>query len=505
MEIITVSNMQLEKWCKFIFLPILLLIMSGCDSSDDESESGWVKFYNASPDSPAIYLTLDEDLEEDFDDEFEETFSAVNLGDALSNREVPTGNYFFELGWNDEGSIVRADLDVLADGSLNVRAEYISLIVLAQSAESPEVEVFDIPIIDEEDDTTNDLFNLRLLNVTHQAAGVDVYISSADESFNEAVLLATANYMTLTDNLKLSEDTYKFYLTEPGATEVVFESTDVQYLYSSQYVLMIRSNDGAGSSPYVIDNVGNTSTTSYYDSDAEARLRIYNGLQTSSYLPEYSGALNVSIAPAATQEVFTFSELAVGGVSPSELFTNGDYSLSLYDTLNAEALASNVLLSLPENSNQTLFVYSTEEYLDDDNDGNYDEDEDGIIDGVEIKVKTLLVENSDRERVYDHEVKTVNLAYSEDFTRVTFYFVKSNESIANAEYRRTTITGNAESIVLPNNTYDVFAIASVDGTDIILDSGVLTLDENSNEMYLLLESDPTRNSGVAMHLTPQID
>ena len=41
---------------------------------------------------------------------------------------------------------------------------------------------------------------------------------------------------------------------------------------------------------------------------------------------------------------------------------------------------ANRLLSLPQNTNKTLFLYWTEEEVDDDNDGIVDENSDGELD-----------------------------------------------------------------------------------------------------------------------------
>lgn len=88
--------------------------------------------------------------------------------------------------------------------------------------------------------------------------------------------------------------------------------------------------------------------------------------------------------------------------------------------------------------------------------------------------------------------------------RVTFYFVKSDEIIETAEHRRSTTLGNAESLVLINNTYEVYAIATLDGNDIILDSQSLTLNEDSDELFLLLESDVSSATGYRMRFVTQV-
>lgn len=103
--------MKMREWffnprlhCAILF--VALLAVTGCSSSDEEGE-GLVKFYNGSPNSPAVFLTLDQDLNSDADDEFEQTFPSVSYGNELSNRDVPEGQYFYELAWQDEDSSAR--------------------------------------------------------------------------------------------------------------------------------------------------------------------------------------------------------------------------------------------------------------------------------------------------------------------------------------------------------------------------------------------------------------
>jgi hypothetical protein len=159
---------------------------------------------------------LDEDLDSDADDEFEQTFSSVAYGSALSNRDVPEGQYFYELGWQDEDSSARNDLEIIAESNLQIRNDRMTLVVMSNDIETPEISFFDIEMIDDDNDVDNDLFNLRFLNVAVDNPQVDIYMSKSDETFNEAQLMGTLDYLSLTDNVKLDEDQYIFYITAPG-------------------------------------------------------------------------------------------------------------------------------------------------------------------------------------------------------------------------------------------------------------------------------------------------
>lgn len=483
---------------------LLILSISACGSNSDEDGTGFLKFYNASPNAPAIFITIDENLDEDADGEVEQTYANINYGRALSNQEVSTGTYFYELAWQDEESSARSDLEIVFEDNLRVEDDAITLVVMSDDILNPQVSVFTIPIVDDEDDTDDDLFNIRFLNASPLDTAIDIYMSKSDETFNESELMGTFSYLELSENVKREEDQYIFYITLAGSDDILFESAEVSYPFSSQYVVVIRPSEGAGQSPFVVDNMGNTSITEYQAADAEARFRVYNGMQLNDLLPEYTGELNIASDIQSDSEEVIVSNLALNGFSDSFTVDNGDYSLSVNNAADNVALLQNQLLSLPENTDRTVFYYLTEEYVDEDGDGDFDEDGDGEIDEIEAKLTTSIVENSTRDRIYDHEIKMLNLAYNDDFSRATFYFVKSDEIIETAEERRSTTIGSPETLVLLNNTYQVYAIAEIDNNEIILDSFSLTLDEDSEELFLVLEEDITAATGYRMQLFPQI-
>ena len=51
--------------------------------------------------------------------------------------------------------------------------------------------------LEDEEDEDNDLFNLRVLNLHPDSAGVDFYMSESDETFNEATLVGQFNYQAV--------------------------------------------------------------------------------------------------------------------------------------------------------------------------------------------------------------------------------------------------------------------------------------------------------------------
>ncbi len=488
---------------------LLLSILSACgsSSSDDEDENGFIKLYNASPNSPDIFLTLDEDLDQDPDDEIEQTYSGVGYGEASRDVEVPTQNYFIELAYQDEESTLRSDLEIIYEGSFSLPSQTILMHVLTDSFPNPTITEFAIPVIDDDDDTDNDLFNLRFLNLHPDYQNIDVYMSKSDETINEAILMGTQSYLGLSDNNKLEEDQYIFYITEAGSTELLFTSVEVSYPFSNQNIIAIRPNFGADTTPFVIDNITNTSNVEYQASNAQSEFRLYNGIQLNELIPSYTGLLEVSSSmPLFVEESFQIltNSLSVGEFTDYFVVENGDYTFDIKSAGTDNFLLQNQLISLSANAQRTLFYHISEFPVDDDGDGNIDENGDGIIDETEAVIQTLVVDNSNRIRIYEHEIEVINLVDDDDFTKVSFSFVKNDENIETAENSRDVGFITPQSFVLRNNTYEVYAVGEIDGRDIILGSQILTLTEESGEQFLIFETDVSSATGYSMRFIDQI-
>ena len=153
---------------------------------------------------------------------------------------------------------------------------------------------------------------------------------------------------------------------------------------------------------------------------------------------------------------------------------------------------------MPENTYKTIFYYTQEEAVDEDGDGNVDENDDGIVDAYKPVLRTLQSTNSEGSSIFEHQIKVINLVDSQDFTRISVYFVKSDEIISTADANPSVVFGNQQTLFLRNNTYQVFAVAEIDGTDIILTQDELVLDEDSEPLFLILTEDAQVENEVTM-------
>lgn len=484
------------KWLSVLIIAILSL--TGCGGSDSkeekQSKNGYVKFYNASKNSPAIFLTVDEDLNSSKSDEVEITFRSVEYSQTIDNYEIKPNDYFYELAWQDKDSSERDSLKIVHEGSVNVKEKTMQLVVLSNSIASPKVSLYDIAMLDNTEDKEKNLFNIRVLNMHTSTEGVDVHMSKADETYNEAELVGQYSYTELSNNKKYDQGEYVFYITKPGSSEVLFKSKEVSYKYPAQYVMVLRQSSGADANAYALDKISNASPVqTYVDTDAVAKFRAYNAINTHDLLPNYEGKFDVAIR--GVYENADISALEQGQLSNMLTLGNGDYSIDITASDNTEPLLRNHLLSLSENTHKTFFFYLNEKQI--------DEDKDGVIDNVEVNVNSLDVNNSTRESIYDHTISMVNLVDDDEFSEIKFYFVRSNETIATTSLNKVVKYAKSESIQLRNNTYQVFALADVEGSRVILSSFELVLGENSNEMFMVAEVDESSVSGYRINMMEQ--
>ncbi|NQZ20729.1 MAG: hypothetical protein HRT53_01635 [Colwellia sp.] len=497
-------NIQKYMFCikpmKFLTVITAVFSLSACDSDEDSTAEGYVKLYNTANNSPAIYLTIDEDFSTS-DDEIEITYNGVPYGDVLNTSSVENGNYYFQLAWQDGDSSDINNLTSVYENSLEISGDTLQLVVISEDILSPAVMTYQIDIIDDDEDVTYDRFNFRILNMYADSEGVDVYVSKADETFNEADFIGQYSYQELSINQKFDQDDYVVYITKAGNSEVLFQSNDISFAYSGQYILAVRENDGVGSSPYLLDKISNSSIESFIDFNSEAQFNAYNAIAKHELMPSYQGQFSLYIN--GVDDSPEIEALALGELSQPIALAKGDYSIDILVADKETSLLKNHLLSLEENMHKTAFFYVDEVAVDDDNDGDVDENGDGIVDEIELELHSLVVNNSSRNSIYDHEIKIINLVDSDDFTAVTLYFVRSDETIDTTTYQQAVSFAHSGSLYLKNNTYQVYAVAIDNSSRIILNSFELILDETSKEQFLVVETDDTQPTGYKVSLFDQ--
>tara|TARA_R110002167_G_scaffold91458_1_gene246008 strand:- start:51447 stop:52934 length:1488 start_codon:yes stop_codon:yes gene_type:complete len=474
-----------------------LLTLTGCGSSSPEEGVGYFQVYNASSTAPKISLTVDQLANADY---IKKTHSSVNFTKVSSRFEYTNADYDIELTWQDDNY----DLNIVYGSQVSLNIDQLKFVVLAGDIKTPDVQLYDIPIRSEAEVTTdvaNLEFNVRVLNVHSESSNLDLYFSKDNESFNEAQLLTQSSYAQLTDNQKIAQGSYIFYLTSAGSTEVLYNSKEISFPYSAEYILAIRQNQGAGNSPFVIDIITTSSVTEYADANSEAAYRIYNGIIEHELLPNYHSLVDLHVD--GIDESAEVSSLAFSHFSDKVQTNFGDYSLTLLASGDNSPIIKNHLMTLSENSNKTIFFYLTQDNVDLDGDGDVDEDGDGYVDEIKITINSLVVNNSQSESVYTHQINVVNLIDSDDFSFANVYFVRSNEIIDTAEKYLTVPYISPKAITLNNNSYRVYIIININSSEHIIGSEELILNEGSKDQFLMLETDNYSPTGYKMTFTGQ--
>lgn len=482
-----------------IFTSVFLLLIYGCSSNEEEG-FGYIQVYNASSSAPVLYLSVDQYDDDDYSEKIHTSGEYTQSSGYLS---YVADTYDIELAWQDDDDF--DDLQTIYQGPLRVIEDSIKLIVVAEKITSPNILVFDIPVIDDEDDIDDELFSMRFLNLHPQAEGIDIYYSDSNESFNEAILIDQLNYTEISENNKYDQDSYLFYITNAGTSEILYQSDEVFYSTTSQYVMIIRENNGSGTSPFILDRMSSSSRVEEYpDEDSESEYRVYNGIIKHELLPAYDGVFDLYIDEI--DQTAEISSLQIGDFSDSYRMNFGDYSISLTapasdSTLEDEVIIQNHLLTLNVNSDKSVFFYLLEEDVDEDGDGDVDENGDGYVDEIEVNINSLVVDNSQTKSIYDHEINVINLIGEYNFLNI--YFVRSDETIDTADNDLRIYYANPRSLILRNNTYYIYAIAEDNSSKIILASLEISLDESSQNMFLILEEDELAPNGYKISVKNQ--
>jgi len=472
----------------------LLIGLVGCNSDDDETD-GYIQFYNASPNAPKLFLIVDKNDDDDYD---EVIHTGVSYAQSTGYLEYEVDAYDIEIAWQDDDDT--NNLETIYTDQLQVTEDNIQFVVINEDISNPNVLIFDTPVIDDDDDLDDDLFNIRFLNMHSWSAGIDIYLSKSNETFNEAMLIGQYNYSEISQNIKFEQDDYIFYITSAGSSDILYQSDEISYPSTAQYVMVIRQNIGSGSSPFILDKVSSSSrVVEYPDADAEGKFRVYNGITHHQLLPSYQGVFDLHLDGIDTSA--EISSLALGEFSHSFLTSFGDYSMSLTLEASDQTLVDNHLLTLDINSDKSVFFYLLEEDVDEDGDGDVDENGDGYVDEIEVTINSLIVNNNPYESIYDHQVNVINLV--DEFKSLDVYFVRSDETIETADYSTKAYYTTPHAITLRNNTYSVYVIAEEDSSELILATFELTLDETSQDLFLILEEDVDSATGYKMSFQNQ--
>lgn len=417
-------------WLRTVALGLIALLgLSACGGSDSSSDYSYayIQFYNASPNGANVEMR-----EEDGD-----SFGSAQFGDATAMYSMDNDEIDLEFIRTDSD-----DQEVLV-GNYTVKLKYgvKTLIVLSGD--------FDNPVISEytyERDTMEDHFRLFALSVTLDEDSYDFYLSDSGDPFEAANFLGTvtANEMIEfeywdqdDDSDNFDEGEYTIYLTEPGSTDVVFESQTLDFVYETEYLLTIRDVSGAIQNGVVVDTILNSSSvTALTDVEADAQYRIYNSTNADS-------DLTVTFGGNTDEEDVEFT-LSADELSDFSEIRYGDYRVTVTDPSGELTSLSNKLITLNQGESKAILIY----------------EQDGAL-GAATFIESGL------PQAYDKTVNFVNLV--SDFDDVDFYLVRNDETIDTAEYDLQNLEfGETKTEVLPSDYYEVIAVYEDDNEEQVL-------------------------------------
>ncbi len=472
-------NITIKHYFAFIVVLFSSLLLASCGGSSSTGSTGFYQFYNTSNNAPPIYMTIDDN-----------TYSSVSFEKSTSYYEYDNGEQDVSLKWQDGDD----SYQTIYDQTLTTTGDNVQLLMLTGDIASPEVINYQFAY--ENPDDTDAIFTLRFINATATSEALDVYISSDDETFNEATLIGSYTAQQMSDSEYFDyAQSYKFYITLNGSDEVLYTSDSIYFGYTSQYVMVIRANNGPGDSPYTMDKLSKSnSVVNYPDEQSGAEVKLYNAIQQNDLLANYTDSVTLQLT-GLSQSV-TVENLVKDSFTEVLALPFGDYSLDLTSPTTSASITKNKLVTLPANSDKTGFLYTS--IVTEADDGN-----DSTVEETNAYINLLLVNNSNRVSYYDHQISLINLI--DDYTGVHVYFVKSNETIANAYYNYYNTQANPATMTLLNNSYDVYVVAKEDNSDLILKATQLTLDENSGDLFMVMDEDVNSATGYKISFIKQND
>jgi hypothetical protein len=455
---------------------MMLIGLTACDDSDDSKKDtddkyAYIQFYNTSKNAPSVYMKVGEKLS-----------SGVAYGKTSELYKYDPDSYEVKLSWKEDKETYKD----IYDKKLSLKKRKIQLLVISGDIDSPKTSTFEIS--SDKLDKEKKKFELKFLNMHAHEGGIDVHISKDSESFNEADMIENYSFEEFSDNKSYDLGSYKIYLTSAGKKEVLFESDAISFKYTSRIVVAIRQNIGPGESPFTIDLISKSSTKTYNDKTAGSEYRVFNAISEHKLLPLYKGEFDLHLS--TIDDSPEISALTERKFSTSKKLKFGDYNMDLTPVGKTDVISKNHLLSLTPNSDKTVFFYLHVKIDDDDE--------------TKVYVNHTVIDNDNSTSLYSHQMKILNFIDDDEITAIKVYFVKSNETIKDAQ-KVNAVRAKPALVTLLNNTYEINVIAQKDNSDIILAKQTLTLDKKSANMFLVLTENEKSTTGYELVLSKQND
>ncbi|MBT1066106.1 DUF4397 domain-containing protein [Bowmanella sp. Y26] len=449
---------------KALSVPLLVsasvLALAGCGgSSSDDSvyPSAYIQFYNGSPNSADTDLYLgDTEL------------GGAAYGDASGLSTVDAGDATLALKRTDANDKV---VEVMSK-SITLSESHKSLFMLIGDYEAPTLVEHKF-----ERQELTDHFILYAMSAV-ESTNYDLYMAEAGAPFDDANKIDSLSFGDVIEGKYWDADSanpnwdsgdYVVFLTEPGKTEVIYESPTIKFSYDTEYTMVVRQSAGTSQNNLSVDLIINSTTiSSYKDVRAGAQYRVYNSLEEQGMTVTVKGTDTDNQDALSSRELGEFHSVRYG-----------DYQISAV-TAESNASFNNRLLTLNQGDAKTVVVYLNKE----------------------DKLTTLAFEESDLPQVYEHELNVVNLV--KDYANVDIYFVRQDETVETAQYKIKRLGfANSEDITLPSDYFEIIALHDDNSGNqtLLYRTETLAIDEAVNYM-VSIEPDVSSASGYRVVLLP---
>lgn len=422
---------RFSVYLRSIFMVVFVLLgitaCGGSDSTESDYEFAYIQFYNASPNGANVEMR-----EVDGD-----SFGFAQFGDTTSMYSMESGTFELEFIRTDAD-----DQEVYIDTySVTLKTGYKTLVIMSGDFANPIITEYSY-----ERETLEDHFRLFGLSVTADNSAYDFYLSESGDPFEAANLLGTVTTDGMIefeywdkddDSDDFDQGEYTLYLTQPGTSDVVFESQTLNFVYATEYVLTLRDVSGAIQDGLIVDTILNSSSvTALTDVEADAQYRIYNATDIGT-------PLTVTFGGNTDEDDVSFT-LGEGEISAFSAIRYGDYRVTVRDSSGEALSLNNKLITLNQGESKAILVY----------------EKDGQL-GAATFVESGL------PQAYDKTVNFINLV--SDFDDVDFYLVRNDETIDTAEYDVQNLTfAESADEVLPADYYEVIAVYEDDNNEQVL-------------------------------------
>jgi len=437
-----------------IILPILAAIgLSACggsDSGDSTNSSTTIQIYNASPNSSAITLSVDDSS----------LLTNIKFSDASTTYDIDATSYEISISAND----AQGDEQDIIEESLSLHEYQHNLFVVNGDFSQPALTQYAINYPTLETDEVNLIFT----NFSDIGSQYNLYIGQKDDDFEQAQLIGALAKDQLSEGEIFIENDYVIYLTDDSDT-MVFQSQEMALYWQNTYVIALRDHFGPGEPALAVDVLTtSTSVNSYNDINAEAEFRVinaYQALESVLFTADASNGEQLSQA-LSYNESSAFNEVDFG-----------DFQLSLSTTDN-EVLVNNMLFTLNQNETKTVVLYG---------------DEQGDITGT-------IIEQDVRPRAFEHELTLFNTTF--DYSEVDFYFVASDTTIETTPYHISAVEfEEIKQFIIPDGEYQIKVVHEDDQDNLTLLFQSQPIAFTQSNYMLILQKDQASEYGYQVNIS----